>query len=392
MEQQLPKKTRIEVVDALRGFAVLAILLVHNVEHFIFPVYPTNSPAWLAALDAGVFNATFSLFAGKAYAIFSLLFGFTFYIQTENQRIKGKDFGYRFLWRLILLAGFATLNAAFFPAGDVLLLYAVMGLVLFAVRNWSNKAILIAAILLTLQPIEWFHYIMSLIIPSYQLPDYGVGAMYAEVGEVTKTGTFLDFLWCNITLGQKASFMWAVGAGRTLQTAGLFLIGLYIGRKELFIANKQNFHSWIYVLIASAILFGPLYSLKELIMQNSSALVQQTIGTIFDMWQKLAFTFVLVASFVLLYQNESFQKRVAAFRSYGRMSLTNYVSQSFIGAFIYFPFGLYLAPYCGYTVSLLIGFMIFFGQVKFSRWWFKSHKQGPLEGIWHKWTWIKIKK
>ena len=51
----------------------MAILLVHNLEHFIFPVYPESSPEWLSILDAGVFNAVFSLFAGKSYAIFALL-------------------------------------------------------------------------------------------------------------------------------------------------------------------------------------------------------------------------------------------------------------------------------------------------------------------------------
>ena len=86
------KTPRIEVVDALRGFAVMAILLVHNLEHFIFPVYPESSPEWLTILDAGVFNATFSLLAGKSYAIFALLFGFTFYIQSHNQQLKGKRF------------------------------------------------------------------------------------------------------------------------------------------------------------------------------------------------------------------------------------------------------------------------------------------------------------
>ena len=91
------KTPRIEVVDALRGFAVMAILLVHNLEHFIFPVYPESSPEWLTILDAGVFNATFSLFAGKSYAIFALLFGFTFYIQSHNQQLKGKDFRLPFL-------------------------------------------------------------------------------------------------------------------------------------------------------------------------------------------------------------------------------------------------------------------------------------------------------
>lgn len=224
MELSASKIPRIEVVDALRGFAVMAIILVHNLEHFIFPVYPTEQPAWLAVLNDGVFNVIFSLFAGKAYAIFALLFGFTFYIQCHNQTKKGKDFGYRFLWRLVLLLGFATLNAAFFPAGDVLLLFAVVGLVLFLVRKWSDKAILITAIILLIQPIEWYHYIMSLLNPAHALPDLGVGAMYSEVAEYTKAGNFLDFIWGNITLGQKASLYWAIGAGRFLQTAGLFLV------------------------------------------------------------------------------------------------------------------------------------------------------------------------
>ena len=64
----LAKSPRIEVVDALRGFAVMAILLVHNLEHFIFPVYPADSPGWLNALDQGVFNVgkhCFFSFPGK---------------------------------------------------------------------------------------------------------------------------------------------------------------------------------------------------------------------------------------------------------------------------------------------------------------------------------------
>lgn len=390
MDQPLTKTPRIEVVDALRGFAVMAILLVHNLEHFIFPVYPENSPEWLNILNQGVLSSVFSLFAGKSYAIFALLFGFTFYIQSNNQKKQGKDFGYRFLWRLLLLAGFATLNAAFFPAGDVLLLFSVVGLVLFLTRNWSDKAILIAAIIFLIQPIEWYHYIANLINPAHQLPDLGVGAMYGEVADITKTGDFWKFISCNVTLGQKASFLWAVNAGRFLQTAGLFLLGFYIGRKQLFVSTEQNFRFWTKALIIGAISFAPLYSLKELIMQ-SDEIVRNTVGTAFDMWQKLAFTFVLVGSFVLLYQREGFSKRVSGLRFYGKMSLTNYITQSIIGAVIYLPFGLYLAPYCGYAISLLIGFFIFLLQVQFCKWWLKKHKQGPLEHIWHKWTWMGSK-
>lgn len=385
------KIPRLEVVDALRGFAVMVILLVHNLEHFIFPVFPdpADQPQWVNILDDGIFSIIFSLFAGKAYAIFALLFGFTFYVQYSNQELKGRDFGYRFLWRLFLLVGFATLNAAFFPAGDVLLLFSIVGIFLFIVRKWSDRAILITAVLLLLQPVEWFHYVASLYNPSYQLPDLGVGTMYGEVAAYTKEGNFLNFILENITLGQKASLFWAIGAGRFLQTAGLFMLGLLIGRKQLFTPDETNFRFWTRALIFAALAFGPLYQLKVQIDANDSALLKQTVGVAFDMWQKFAFTIVLVSSFVLLYKNDSFRKKVTDLRFYGKMSLTNYIFQSIGGALIYFPFGLYLAPYCGYTASFIIGCSFFLAQVAFCKWWLKKHKQGPLESLWHKLTWIK---
>lgn len=386
MEKTLQNSSRIEVVDALRGFAVMAILLLHNIEHFIFPVYPTDSPSWLAALDNSVCNVTFALFSGKAYAIFSLLFGFTFYLQFEKMHRNNIDFGYRFLWRLLGLALLATLNAAFFPGGDVLMLYVVVGLVLFIVRKWSNKAILATAICCTLQPMEWLYYTTTLIDPTFQLPDYGVGAMYDTIAEVCKAGNWGDFLWCNVTLGQFASFMWAVGAGRPFQTAGLFLFGLYIGRQQLFVYNEKNIQFWTRTLIAGAILYVPLMTLHNMMME-ATPLAQQTVGIVFDMWHKLAFTAVLIASFVLLYQNRGFQSWISPLRSYGRMSLTNYITQSMLGALIYLPVGLYLAPYCGYSVSLLIGIVTLCGQLAFCKWWMKGHKQGPLEQLWYKWTW-----
>lgn len=195
MAQVVRKVPRIEVVDALRGFAVMAILLLHNIEHFIYPVYPTNSPKWLNILNQGVLDTGFTLFGGKAYAIFALLFGFTFYIQSNNQKVLGKDFGYRFLLRLLVLALFATLNAAFFPAGDVLMLFVIVGGVLVLARNWSDKAVFIVAIFFLIQPVEWFFYIANLINPEFQLLDLNVGAMYGEVAEYTKSGNYKEFFY-----------------------------------------------------------------------------------------------------------------------------------------------------------------------------------------------------
>lgn len=120
----LAKSPRIEVVDALRGFAVMAIMLLHNIEHFNFYDFPTASSAFMEAMDKGIWETLFFLFSGKAYAIFSLLFGFSFFIQYNNQAKKGKDFRLRFLWRLFLLFIIGCFNGAFFP-GDILVLYSI---------------------------------------------------------------------------------------------------------------------------------------------------------------------------------------------------------------------------------------------------------------------------
>lgn len=387
MEHNTYKLPRLEVVDALRGFALFAILLVHNVEHYIFSVYPTTSPEWLVAIDGGVNNLIFALFGGKAYAIFSLLFGFTFYVQYENQRLRGYDFGYRFLWRLVGLILLATLDAAFFPGGDILLLYAIVGVVLFIVRRWSNRAILVTAVIFFLQPIELYHAVASHIDSTYQLPDYGVGAMYATLSEVCREGSVAEFVWCNITTGQLASFMWAIGAGRVSQTAGLFLLGLYLGRTQRFVDEEQNMKFWVNMLICMALLYVPIASLHSTVATYTS-FAAQSLATALDMWQKLTFTFVLLSSFVIVYRMVQARRSIAKLAMYGSMSLTNYVVQSILGALIYFPLGLYLAPYCGHSASLIIGCILFFVQLRCSIWWARKYGQGPLERLWHKWTWL----
>lgn len=379
------------MVDALRGFAVIAIGLIHSVEHFLYFTYadPSAQPQWLNILDKGTFSIVFSLIAGKAYAIFSLLFGFSFAIQLANQQNKGKDFGLRFLWRLVLLAAFATLNSMFFPGGDVLLLYAIVGMVLILIRKWSNKAVLILAAILLLQPMQWFYYISYLINSSFALPEQINGKLYGAVQETVKAGKILPFIWENITTGQVASLFWAIEGGRFLQTGGLFMLGLLIARKKLFIATPQNVKFWTKTLIICAILFAPFYQLKvELFDTMPNEVIKQSVGVMFDMWQKLLFTFVLISSFVILYQIQSVQQKTQWLQTYGKMSLTNYITQSFIGAWIFFPIGLNLAPHTGYFTSLLIGIVIIALQLILSNWWLKSHKQGPLEGLWRQLTWL----
>lgn len=387
----LAKGSRIDMVDALRGLAIMAILLIHCVEHFIYPVYPDkmSQPEWLNTLDSVVFNVVFSLIAGKGYSIFALLFGFTFYVQFTNQQNKGYDFRWRFIWRLMLLAVFATINAAFFPGGDVLLLFVFTGLSLPLVCKMSNKAVLIIALICLMQPIELFHFISSRFNEAHTLPELNVGALYKSVQEGVKSGNWGEFFIKNISTGQKASLLWAVNGGRFVQTIGLFLLGFLFSRHNLFVKSKKNNRFWINTLIIASIMFGVLYPLKVEWYDNaSSEIVKSTIGTALDMWQKLSFTLVIVSSFIITYYNRSFGERTGKLRVYGKMSLTNYITQSIIGAFIFFPIGLNLSPYLGYTASLIVGILIFILQLYLSNIWYKYYKQGPLEKLWHSATWI----
>ncbi|MDE6161026.1 MAG: hypothetical protein K2F77_05150, partial [Muribaculaceae bacterium] len=87
----IQKHARVDVADALRGFAVLAIILLHSIEHFNFYSFPDASgqPAWLSVADTMIWDGLFFAFGGKAYAIFAMLFGFSFFIQHDNQRMRG---------------------------------------------------------------------------------------------------------------------------------------------------------------------------------------------------------------------------------------------------------------------------------------------------------------
>lgn len=390
-ETTYTKIPRVDIVDALRGLAVMAIVIIHSLEHFIYPVYPEKmlQPEWLVALDSVVFNIVFSLIAGKGYSIFALLFGFTFYVQFTNQQNKGVDFRWRFIWRLMLLCLFATLNAAFFPGGDVLLLFACTGLSLVLVCKMNNKTILLIAAICLMQPVELFHFISSRINESHTMPELNIGGLYEIVQDGVKSGNLKTFFIENITTGQKASLLWAVGGGRFIQTIGLFLLGFLLSRKNLFINSQENTRFWIRLLVISSIMFGVIYPLRVEWYDNaSSTMIKDSIGTALDMWQKLSFTMVIVSSFVVVYYNSSFKKRIEKLRIYGKMSLTNYITQSIIGALIFFPIGLNLSPYLGYTASFIIGILIFIIQLYFSNIWYKHYKQGPLEKLWHTATWI----
>ena len=381
-------------IDALRGFAVMGIMLLHNIEHFNFYSFPEETGRVMKSLDGSLWDMLFFTFAGKTYAIFALLFGFTFYLQSRNSEKRGEDFKNRYMWRLILLLGFGFINAAFFP-GEILVLYALIGFVLVPVRHWSNKALLALCVFLMLQPVEWAKVVYSALNPSENPVQmiFSLGDVYPQLGG----NSFIDMVKVNLVTGQLASLNWAWCYGRVFQTAALFMLGVYLGRKGLFDSGTPEILSrskmfWTRVLCISLPVTIIMYFLKEFVFSLIDIkFMLASMRTILNSWYNLSFMLCIVSSFLLLYWTNSgrVQKILAP---YGQMSLTDYISQSIVGSFLYFGYGLELHKTCSTTYSLLVGIAFLIVQIAFAHWWFKRFKRGPLETIWHRLTWIGSKR
>lgn len=382
------KNDRLDVVDALRGFALLAIVLLHNLEHYNLYCIPQDMPEWLTTTDKWVWDTIFFLFAGKAYATFSLLFGFSFYIQLRNAERRGHHFRARFAWRMFLLFLFSQFHALFYN-GDILLLYSVVGLVLIPISKLKDRTVLIIAIICLLQPAEWIRIAYACVDPNFT--SYGNYFWeYAKLADpVMRNGNYWELLKSNITDGQLFSNLWQVENGRLFQTAALFMFGMLLGRKEYFVQSNKSTAIWKKVCLYSIIIFIPLHFVKINITEWIEIPTMKTpIEIVVPSLVNFAFMAFLVSGFTLLWFKSGGYKFQRFIIPYGRMSLTNYITQSMIGVFIYYGAGLGLYLYTGATLSILIGIGIFLIQLLFSRWWLSTHRQGPFEYLWRKGTWI----
>ena len=383
-----PDTKRIQVVDALRGFALVAIMLVHNLEHFEFYFKPEGLPSWLVRLDQGVWDTVFFLFGGKAYAIFALLFGVTFAIQSEGQRKRGRDFRGRFAWRLVLLLGFGLVNSMLYQ-GDILMIYAVLGFVLIPFAAGSNRAALVGAAILMAQPYEWYRVFAALPEPARDLPDPASWALFGRSATYFAGPSLLAEWWGNLTNGRTAVLLWTWEVGRVFQTMSLFLLGMVLGRLGRFRPTEDNLRFWRRTLLIAVPIFGVFQALRASLGKFvAGEALARPLETIVGTWASAGFTAILVAGFVLLFAGRLGPLLHRVFAPFGRMSLSNYVVQSLLGTIVYHGFGFGLYRVTGASVCLLIGVGLAAVQWLLCVLWLRRSAQGPLEALWHRATWV----
>jgi uncharacterized membrane protein YeiB len=124
---------RMQVMDVLRGFALLGILLM-NIEGMVGPLLQagTGLDPSLAGADRWADAAIYLFVQGKFFTLFSLLFGMGFAVMAERARSRSQDFTSLYLRRSLMLLGIGIVHALLIWSGDILAAYALLSLLLLA--------------------------------------------------------------------------------------------------------------------------------------------------------------------------------------------------------------------------------------------------------------------
>jgi uncharacterized protein len=390
---------RIEVIDVLRGFTLLGIILVHMTEQY-YAGQPPEQHANFARngmVDQIVSGFVGIFIQGKFYMIFSFLFGLSFYLQLSKSDGSVR-FVSRFFWRLLILFGIGFIHHLHYR-GDILTIYAMLGLGLLLTFRLPDKYLLILAVLLVVDAPAFFTRLIDVILLPGDTPNPFSNAdqntLLAYYNTV-KSGSYLEILKANLAeFPIKIDFQ--ILSGRLYITMGLFLLGLYAGRKNIFenVELKRPFFKkllkgslWTLLgcVLFSAAFFGGALALG---LKLSNPLQWMVGGEVFDIFNA-AFATIYTSGILLLYQSEKWKPRLQHFYAVGRMGLTTYLMQTVFGVLIFFSIGFGLLGEIGSALTFSIAIGLYIVQIQFSKFWLAHFEYGIFEWLWRSLTYFKI--
>lgn len=413
---------RIEVIDALRGFALLGVLLTHMISHFGYYLFEkAERVPWLSGLDGFVGWLNANVLTGRFVNIFAFLFGLSFFIQMDRAAAKGVDFRRKFLWRMAILYAIGVVNTIFF-SGDILTFYACLGVIMVALYKWRNWALMLLTFLLLCGGPRFCGALLLSPNQSAQttevFPSDNSDVNAEEISQpnpaewsadnnpardfVKQMGsqTFADSVKMNLVFGLLGKIMFQFFAtNRGFITFALFVLGLIVGRLRFFETLHLHPRRNMILFVIFAVGLIVVNWLISLFPQNNFANifvggVQSYESIALMSLQDIATVLLsatLVMGFVVLYQLPMVEKVLVVLAPYGRMGLTNYVMQSVVGAIIFAPwaFGTIFGSW-SLTEIFLLGLIIYAVQIAVSALWLKYFKYGPLEWLWRTATYMKL--
>ncbi len=374
------KNERINLIDALRGIALIGIFIIHGIEHFELFQAPGHGLVDLSTLDAIIFKWTFILISGKAYSLFAIMFGVSFIIQTYEEHPFDKVSMGKYLWRLFILFGFGFINSLLYR-GDILHMYAVLALPLLLIVympdkiQWSIFTILILLIPFWIQ--VFFTESKNVWMPIDRNLDADAAIAYTQ-------GSIWDVISFNLDKGRLIVWSWCVNTGKVFQIIALFTLGMILGRKRFFQNIRQKQSVLIKTAIASFVLILILHFLQKPILRKIPIIKSHyMIGkTIYESYYAFLYTVLVYCTLSLLYLKTLQSKTWKLLANMGRMSLSNYILNAITGVCLFYGFGMGLYDYLGSTLTLIFILLSLVCHGIFSYMWLKHFHQGPFEYLW----------
>lgn len=370
-------------VDALRGLAIAGIFLFHSVTKFNYPSSYVETNPFLLKTDLAIEKITYYLLSGKMFGIFALLYGYSF--QMQHNKHAGRSV-IRLIWRMLILFVFGVFNSIFFPDGDILVLYAIIGIIMIPAGFCKTPVLIIICILLLIQPIEIYKTLMYGVKESYTPINYSEG-LKADINRTISGGNFWEVVVTNITKGIPAGLAWQYESGRLTQAGGIFVLGMIAARAGIFRLKRFNYLFWLKLSLLLIAALCILWTVMKLFVSNQpTSNFEVSLKGLYVLWLNLISTLLIVTVFTYLYYKN--RGRLSHPLTYlGKMSLTNYLMQSALGFFMFSFIGCNLANTIGTTFSVLITILFLSLQSIFSRSWLRYHRKGPLETLWFYLTW-----
>ena len=365
--------TRQVLPDRLRGLALLGIVIV-NAPFLGISVEGFTQQSISGPLDLATMFAVISLAEGKFYLLFSFLFGYSASFILKDQSRPNRR---RYLRRLIGLFLFGMIHAVFFFSGDILITYSLLGLFLFFISRYSDRAVKNWAITAVA---------ISVLITS-SISAVGVVTAEEETGleflqQALTSGTFVDaaaarfetlplfFILLLLLQGPMAFFA--------------FLLGLLAFRNNLLASPEKHSLLWRKLTVWGWSVGLPLQVVAAALQVTALADgVPSSPMAMFGLGLGLISAPILTAGYistvVLLVQ------RKPTFLSFmapaGQMSLTVYLSESIVLSFVFAAYGLGYFGQWGAFPVVVAGVVTWAILTIASNYWLKKFSQGPFEKV-----------
>ena len=365
--QPIEKQERIEMVDALRGLALLGILLANS-------PYTEN---FSSAADTTLSFLFHLLIEKKFITIFSMLFGFGFYVQLKRAEEAGINFRSYYLKRMFILLLIGCLHAYLFWNGDIIRNYALCGMALLLIYKWSPKRIITTGII--------FSVVFTAMV---FILNGAIGVRYsydtAIVQEHPVADSYLRYLWINTRIDSFVNFIQDSPITMVF-CFGNMLIGFWMARAGFF-QHPQKFNLVRKKLIIAGLILGITAScVFWMITTGKLELTPALLWLPFLIVAGLLLqSLFYVSAFINLSRAKWSRKFLSLFIPVGKMSLTAYLFQTvfYLSVFFHWTNGFRLYGKIGLTETYLIALFFFILQILFCRLWLKYFDQGPVETLW----------